>query len=547
MALVANLSTFNILCLKEFNQDLDKLQKVMQNLTSAGSDINSTKFFDENSKLNLTPNQESQIAKYISLLKIKSVLAANDVSYQSIFTIFASIRSFLDLNFEQDKQALKETLTYSILSFTTLSNACCFFRFLCFSDFLSDLKQDLESIATLKISSFLRKFPSEIDEMPSFLKPLSDLYQKNSLLEALVKPKIDKFLDLYNANIEHKSKSDLLELAAALSSYQQIVAEENPEVEMDVNEKIKRLPIKSWEQVEIMPDQVIYQTDPDNKSFYVRVVPVRVLSTSEIIVAKITEGKKESYLNDKEAGFLIDLLSFDSVVKCYGVIKDMSKNNRFRLTIFMEKADFSLKEDNENWGRQSNKYKEDNKAAREAESLDALRQIVKAMYSLKQKRIWHRDIKPGNVLIFMIGNKKIYKLTDFNVSRQYEVDDYGCTVQTKKLSKIPCTPKFAAPEILSNECKKKFDIKELNFNCSDVFSLGLTILDMVSNSYQGGLNIFNRFLSDNIETAIKESISDTFLQNCIRNMLIINPNERIKLVELHILLFPSDITYKEYD
>ncbi|OMJ66115.1 hypothetical protein SteCoe_37159 [Stentor coeruleus] len=544
MASLINLSTFNSLCLKEFIQDFDKLEKVKKNLTTAGKDINSTQFFDENAKLNLTPDQESQIAKYIGLLKIKSTLTSHDLSYHSIVTAFTSISNFLNLGLEQDKQALKEILLSSILSFATLSDACNFLRFFYMSDFLSALKSDLESILVLKISSFLGKLPSEIDEMPIFLKPLIDLYQKNPLLEALLKPKFDKLLTLYNTNIEYKSKREFSELAAALNSYQQVEAEENPEVEMDFDEKVKRLPIKSWEQVKILQGPAIYETDPDSKSFYVRVVPVQVLSTSEIIVAKITESKKESNLNNKEAGFLISLSNFDSVVKCYGVIKDKSEKNRFRLTIFMEKADFSLKEDNENWERKSKEYKIANKAARELELLDALRQIVKGMHALKQKRIWHRDIKPGNVLVFIIGDKRIYKLTDFNISREYEVDDYGCTVKTKS-TKTAFTQKFAAPEILSNDCKKYFKIKELNFNWSDVFSLGLTILDMISNC--GGLNSFSDFLEGNIQMALKKSISDNYLQNCIRSMLIVNPDKRIKLDELHMTLFPSDITYKEIE
>ena len=65
-----------------------------------------------------------------------------------------------------------------------------------------------------------------------------------------------------------------------------------------------------------------------------------------------------------------------------------------------------------------------------------MRQLVAALGYVHLKGFVHRDVKPGNLLLFAGG---VLKLADFGISQR--ADD--------KLAFCACTVAFAAPEVLS--------------------------------------------------------------------------------------------------
>jgi len=100
--------------------------------------------------------------------------------------------------------------------------------------------------------------------------------------------------------------------------------------------------------------------------------------------------------------------------------------------------------------------------------------LLMGLSLLKDKMIFHSDIKPGNIFLFQINGNWVYKIGDFGASIQ-------CTKPHIKINVIKAGTKgYAIPELESflND-EKLFDDKSFNIFEADLFSLGKTFKKMM--------------------------------------------------------------------
>ena len=170
-----------------------------------------------------------------------------------------------------------------------------------------------------------------------------------------------------------------------------------------------------------------------------------------------------------------------------------------------------------------------NKKLSELEIMQIFMDIAMALAYSKEKRIFHCDIKPANILVFegkrssnpglqmhYIANENIFfKLMDWGGASNLE---RSSTLTRIKGDEIGCTKPYASPEIIESiedeidSPEKKFDL----FKC-DVFSLAVTILvlcgvpikDLKKVSYAGS---YDKDMSVILETFITKKFSPIFEQ-----------------------------------
>ncbi len=96
----------------------------------------------------------------------------------------------------------------------------------------------------------------------------------------------------------------------------------------------------------------------------------------------------------------------------------------------------------------------------EADSLGISKQVVSAMIYAHERKLLHRDLKPGNILL---GEGGKIRLVDFGLAKRL-VD---CAFTSHTTSGMPGTPLFMAPEVLQSGGRVGYS--------ADIYSLAATI------------------------------------------------------------------------
>ena len=146
------------------------------------------------------------------------------------------------------------------------------------------------------------------------------------------------------------------------------------------------------------------------------------------------------------------------------------------------------------------------------EILEVLNQLNNTFKIMKDNKIVHRDIKLDHFLIKYAGNNKVFKLTDYGISKQL-------SSVTKCYTHAIGTPLTMAPEVLNEE--------DYNYKC-DLWSLGVIIYQLFFKEYpykgESAISLLKRINNDG-HKFLKKS-NDSKLDNLIRNLLVKDPDKR---------------------
>ena len=153
----------------------------------------------------------------------------------------------------------------------------------------------------------------------------------------------------------------------------------------------------------------------------------------------------------------------------------------------------------------------------EKEIYELLTQLNNSFKNMKEKKITHRDLKPQNILIKNENKKKIYKLSDYGLSKQL-------IHLNQELTTMVGTALFKAPEIMEG--------KKFNYKC-DLWSLGVIIYLLLFKKYPYNGRSETIILEDIKKKGQKELFKskDNELDDLIRKLLVKDPEKRISWEE----------------
>ncbi len=155
-------------------------------------------------------------------------------------------------------------------------------------------------------------------------------------------------------------------------------------------------------------------------------------------------------------------------------------------------------------------------------ALKTMRQIVDALYHIRQKNILHTNLRPSKIFIDEDGYVKISPLDIL----KYENDDY------RSLSRFKEESQYLSPEVLDMnlDTSNKKDVER-----SDQFSLGLLLLEMIggkplfqANTLSGIFEKRRQFYknpSKFLDEALPNHYCSKSLKDLIRKMLAKNPED----------------------
>ena len=151
-----------------------------------------------------------------------------------------------------------------------------------------------------------------------------------------------------------------------------------------------------------------------------------------------------------------------------------------------------------------------NKKINEYKAQIIMKQLVSGLKYLYDNNIFHRDLKPQNILV---AENCIIKITDFGLAKECENNNLSDTI---------CgSPIYMAPEIIQ---KTKYN------NKADIWSLGIILYELLTGSSPYNINNFNELVdyikNNNIEIPENLNISDN-AKNLLSNLLIKSSEERI--------------------
>lgn len=369
-----------------------------------------------------------------------------------------------------------------------------------------------------KSLALLRKFPFDKENKEKF-QQIFDKFKPNILDEVDEEEKIPV----------NENEEEIMIMARKLYNL-------NPNLESDMND----LPIKSWNQIEKI-ESIITKPDLEVIKAIIKDTQGNPFLLNEEGKQKLVAVKINNYFTNKEErklgmqGMFMSTMDDNSgnFLKLYGSFFDTIGSQK-RYILVMELAKETLKD-------KIISLKGCDKPEREEQALKALGCLVRSMKILNEKGISHRDIKPDNIFISEDGR---YLIADFDVSEEIKRDDYGRTIKTEV--RVVGTKYYMAPEIralmkadaLSSEeissTPSVVDInssKHIDFNVSDVYSLAITVLLMVTNESYTKWNQ-NQNLQEFIHEIVDRTIKNEILKKTLKRMFTVDPQKRPKFREL---------------
>ena len=234
----------------------------------------------------------------------------------------------------------------------------------------------------------------------------------------------------------------------------------------------------------------------------------------EINLLKLNEKERDMAIQE---GIILSKLKHPNIINCNEFHLENDK-----IDIIMEYAE---------GGDLFNKIKEQknkNKIFEEKEIIEWFIEICEGVKYIHENKIIHRDLKPLN--IFLTKNNKI-KIGDFGIAALLKYRSQAETVIGTQI--------YLSPEIMKS---KLYNYK------SDIWNLGIILYELTQLKHPFfDENISNEKMINNIEKENINFINMNYserLLNLIKNILKVNPNERLDInkiiLECHTIIIKKN-------
>ena len=184
---------------------------------------------------------------------------------------------------------------------------------------------------------------------------------------------------------------------------------------------------------------------------------------------------------------------------------------------------------------------------------DICTQLFLGLRTLWQKKIMHRDLKLGNVLLHYVDKHSrtfdlpVFKLCDFGFAREIspvtpeekKIDKNTDTVLFTRNMTILGTPQYMAPELLA---RMPYSLQ------ADIWSLGVLLYRLIAGyvPFQGyGHELVKNVAGYNIRSLPKEVHSSNELKDFLTRALQRNPHNRLTWKEIPLHPFMNGGTLKK--
>ena len=158
------------------------------------------------------------------------------------------------------------------------------------------------------------------------------------------------------------------------------------------------------------------------------------------------------------------------------------------------------------------------------------------MSELNERGITHGNINPANIFITADG---IYKITNFGMKEE----EGGHTNNRIFVNGAFFDDlKYIAPELMKLKINGNIE-REMNYNVCDVYSLGLTILRMMTKKGEKWWNTPSGYLERMISDLVDQTVSMPKFNLLIKNMLTTDHQKRPKFKKLVIFLNQEEFTF----
>ena len=253
----------------------------------------------------------------------------------------------------------------------------------------------------------------------------------------------------------------------------------------------------------------------NNKIYAIKKLPVKNDLSKNLLRDYINFIRETTFMLSLNNQYIVKLYGYFQGIEKIDKLKEIYKNHRKQLyqndtndkNMYFLVLDFMS---NGNLEYLNESYRKQNKKLEQNFIIKIFKQLLIGLNYLHSNGIVHRDIKLDNILF---DEKYDIKISDFGIAAQLNLFSNPSS-PLKSLFTIVGRMDFAAPEIINNI---KYDYKV------DIFSLGLTMLCLISNIYPIKLKNKKRFI---ISKDIDIKMYNEYLIKLIKRMILENPSLR---------------------